>query len=50
MWLVPDVRAPGRVAGERHGVAVVRRHDEQRLQELVRQHFNRRLNEARQGC
>ena len=43
LWWLPNVRAPGRVAGERHGVAVVRRHDEQRLVELVGHHFPRRL-------
>ena len=50
MWRFPDVRASGRVAGERHGVAVVRRHDEERLRELVGHHFHSRLNEASQGC
>ena len=43
LWWLPNVRAPGRVAGERHGVAVVRRHDEQRLVELLGHHLHRRL-------
>ena len=37
---LPYVRAPGRIAGERHGVTVVRRHDEQRLVELVGHHIH----------
>ena len=40
LWWLPYVRAPGRIAGERHGVTVVRRHDEQRLVELVGHHIH----------
>ena len=37
----PDVRAPGRVAAEAHGVRVVGRHDDQGLLEWKRRVFER---------